>query len=130
MSTRSEAPSVLVLPPPRSKTGAVGWMRVNLFSTWYNGAITVLVGIALGLALWFGLGWILLEADWSEPQRLSRHEFDFLFDRQPVQPAHTFHRKLEYVYQIRSALRPGFAAASLQDGRGRLDARQPVQHLV
>ena len=43
----------------------MGWMRANLFSAWYNGAMTVIASIALALALWFGLGWILLEADWT-----------------------------------------------------------------
>ncbi len=40
-------------------------MRVNLFSAWHNSAMTVMAGIALALALWFGLGWIILEANWS-----------------------------------------------------------------
>jgi len=43
----------------------VGWMRVNLFSAWHNSAMTVIAGIALALALWFGLGWIILEANWA-----------------------------------------------------------------
>ena len=65
MSTNSEQMAATVLPPPHSDTGALGWMRANLFSAWYNSAITVMAGIALALALWFGLGWILLEADWT-----------------------------------------------------------------
>lgn len=40
-------------------------MRVNLFSAWHNSAMTVMAGIALALALWFGLGWIILEANWA-----------------------------------------------------------------
>ena len=43
----------------------VGWMGANLFGAWYNSALTVMACIALVLALWFGLGWILLEADWT-----------------------------------------------------------------
>ena len=54
-----------MLPPPRAETGMVGWMRVNLFSAWHNSAMTVMAGIALALALWFGLGWIILEANWA-----------------------------------------------------------------
>ena len=65
MSTSSRLVAAPVLPPPRSETGVVGWMRVNLFSAWYNSAMTVVAGIALALALWLGLGWILFEADWS-----------------------------------------------------------------
>ena len=54
-----------ILPPPHTETGVAGWMRSNLFSAWYNSAITVVAIVSLALALWFGLGWILLEADWG-----------------------------------------------------------------
>ena len=53
------------LPRPRSERGAVGWIRANPFSTWNNSALTVVFSIALGLALWFGLGWIFFKADWT-----------------------------------------------------------------
>ncbi len=53
------------LPPPRSETGAVGWMRTNLFSTWYNGLLTVVLVIVLVVALWYGGRWAVVDADWS-----------------------------------------------------------------
>ena len=53
------------LPPPRSETGAVGWMRANLFSTWYNGLLTVVIALILVVALWYGGRWALVDADWS-----------------------------------------------------------------
>ncbi|MXY20113.1 MAG: amino acid ABC transporter permease [Dehalococcoidia bacterium] len=53
------------LPPPRSETGAVGWMRANLFSTWYNALLTVVLVIILVVALWYGGRWALVDADWS-----------------------------------------------------------------
>ena len=65
MSTNPQLIAPQILPPPRAETGMVGWMRVNLFSAWHNSAMTVMAGIALALALWFGLGWIILEANWS-----------------------------------------------------------------
>ena len=65
MSTNSVPMAVRVLPPPRSEMGVVGWMRANLFNAWYNSALTVMAILALALALWFGLGWILLQADWT-----------------------------------------------------------------
>ena len=65
MSTNSELMAAPVLPPARSETSVVGWMRANLFSSWFNSALTVIASTALALALWFGLGWILLEADWT-----------------------------------------------------------------
>ena len=65
MSTNHQLVTPPVLPPPRSETGLVGWTRANLFSAWYNGGLTILAGSLLVLALWFGLGWVLLEADWT-----------------------------------------------------------------
>ena len=53
------------LPPPRSETGAVGWMRANLFSTWYNGLLTVILMIILIAAVWFGGKWTVTDADWT-----------------------------------------------------------------
>ena len=42
-----------------------GWIRVNLFSSWYNSVLTIILSISIALALWFGLSWIILQADWS-----------------------------------------------------------------
>ncbi len=43
----------------------IGWMRTNLFGTWFSGVITVASIVIAGLALWFGLRWVIFEADWS-----------------------------------------------------------------
>ena len=53
------------LPPPRSETGVIGWMHANLFKNWYNGVLTVLSAVVIAVVLWFGLKWVLLEADWT-----------------------------------------------------------------
>ena len=53
------------LPPPRSETGVEGWLRANLFSTWFNSALTVLVGAVLLVGVWFALDWVLIDADWN-----------------------------------------------------------------
>jgi len=58
------------LPPPPSSAGAVGWLRDNLFSTWYNGVITVVAGALIALALWYGLRWALVDADWAVIARI------------------------------------------------------------
>ena len=42
-----------------------GWIRFNLFSSWYNSVLTIILSISIALALWFGLSWIILKADWS-----------------------------------------------------------------
>ncbi len=64
MSTVTE-PVTTQLPPPRSETGLAGWLRANLFSTWYNSALTVVVGIVVGWALWYGLSWLFVDADFT-----------------------------------------------------------------
>ena len=40
-------------------------MRANLFSTWYNGALTVVLAILIIAAVWFGGRWTVTDADWS-----------------------------------------------------------------
>ena len=61
----NNAPSSGQLPPPRTEVGVVGWMYANLFSSWFNGALTVVSSIVVALAAWFGIGWVATEADWS-----------------------------------------------------------------
>ena len=53
------------LPPPRSETGALGWMRANLFSTWYNALLTAVLVIVILMAVWFGGKWSVTDADWT-----------------------------------------------------------------
>ena len=54
-----------VLDPPRTSVGVLGWVRGNLLSTWYNTLLSVLAFGLIGLALWTGLGWVFVDADWS-----------------------------------------------------------------
>ena len=63
MSTRSQ-PLPETLKPPVISTGVLGWLRQNLFSTWYN---TLLTLVALGLVYLLGSGlWnFVTTADWS-----------------------------------------------------------------
>lgn len=53
------------IPPPRTETGAIGWVYANLFSSRHNAALTIIVGALAGVGLWFGLKWIIFDADWS-----------------------------------------------------------------
>ncbi|MDE2788392.1 MAG: amino acid ABC transporter permease [Chloroflexota bacterium] len=64
MSTVTE-PVAIRLPPPRSETGVVGWLRANLFSSWFNTVLTVVVGAIAVWALWFALRWLLVDADFT-----------------------------------------------------------------
>ena len=52
------------LPPPLMEAGALGWARANLFSSRFNSLLTVVAGAAVALALWYGLKWVFLDAEW------------------------------------------------------------------
>lgn len=59
-------PNPLPLQPPHFSLGAAGWMRKNLFSTWYNVVLTV-VALALVAAVLKGLvEWAILDATLAE----------------------------------------------------------------
>ena len=45
--------------------GVMGWARENLFNAWYNGVLTIVLGLLTLLALWFGLAWVFGAADWE-----------------------------------------------------------------
>lgn len=53
------------LPPPPMSVGFAGWVRNNLFSAWYNGVLTIVSVLAIGLAVWFGASWVFGVAHWS-----------------------------------------------------------------
>ena len=53
------------IPPPRTEVGVIGWLTANLFSTWYNAALTLIASAAIALALWYGLSWVFAGADWT-----------------------------------------------------------------
>ena len=53
------------LPPPITETGAIGWLLANLFNSRSNTVLTV-VSLAITIAaLWFGLKWVIVGADWT-----------------------------------------------------------------
>lgn len=64
MATVTE-PATVRLPPPRSETGLVGWLRANLFSSWFNSVLTAAVGALAVWAMWFALRWLLVDADFT-----------------------------------------------------------------
>ncbi len=54
-----------VLPPPTERYTVLGWLRKNLFSTWYNALLTVISIVLLALALRSLLDWTLGQARWE-----------------------------------------------------------------
>jgi general L-amino acid transport system permease protein len=60
MTTASE-----VIKPPRTSVGLVGWLKKNLFSTWYNALLTLLSLWLIYAALGGLLKWAFTEATWG-----------------------------------------------------------------
>jgi len=58
-------PAEAVLLPPRTQIGPIGWLRANLFSTWYNVLITLLILWLLATVLPSMARWMVFEATWA-----------------------------------------------------------------
>lgn len=65
MTTDSDVQPTTALRPPRAEVGVTGWIRANLFSNWFNGALSVITGALTVIALWYGLKWVFFEAEWE-----------------------------------------------------------------
>ncbi len=55
--------------PPASSVGVLGWLRANLFSSWFNSALTFLGLYIIYLVVVPLLDWAILRADWSGDSR-------------------------------------------------------------
>ena len=56
------------LPPPTMtsvRSSVLGWLRQNLFNSWYNAVLTVIAGGLVSLALWGIFNWTLFTAEWE-----------------------------------------------------------------
>ena len=65
MSTNFDILPATELKPPVSERGIIGWVYTNLFSNRFNTTLTVVFGVILGAAAWFGLKWLIVDADWT-----------------------------------------------------------------
>ena len=57
------------LPPPRMSVGVVGWLRSNLFSSWFNTLLTLLAIYLIWLIVPPLLQWAVFQADWTGTTR-------------------------------------------------------------
>jgi general L-amino acid transport system permease protein len=55
------------LPPPVTETGVIGWMRHNLFATWFDATLTILAIILIYLIVPPFVNWAFLDATWTVP---------------------------------------------------------------
>ena len=53
--------------PPAGTTGLVGWLRANLFGTWWSTAVTLLLGWLVLRWAWGIIDWGVVNAVWSVP---------------------------------------------------------------
>jgi general L-amino acid transport system permease protein len=53
------------LPPPLVVSGAIGWMRANLFSSWSNTALTVVCGFVLYWTMPPLVNFLIIDAVWT-----------------------------------------------------------------
>ena len=64
MAENGDIITASVMEPPRTETGVIGWVRTNLFSTWYDAAMTVISVVVVVWFVWFGLTWVFGDAEW------------------------------------------------------------------
>ncbi len=53
------------LAPPVDETGAWGWARKHLFSSWLNGLVTIALVVSIGWILSWFLQWALFTANFT-----------------------------------------------------------------
>jgi general L-amino acid transport system permease protein len=61
---------VAALPPPLSESGAIGWLRANLFSSWFNAALTIVVVLLLIWLVPPMVKFLLIDAVWDGASRV------------------------------------------------------------
>ena len=54
------------LQPPHVRVGPIAWLRVNLFSTWYNAILSLLIGALLAWVILQFSGWAVGAARWED----------------------------------------------------------------
>ena len=54
-----------VLKPPRTEVGILGWLKKNLFSTWYNSLLTIISIIFIYVVLRVVITWVVRDARWA-----------------------------------------------------------------
>lgn len=58
-------PVAISSPPVVSRLSPSAWVRENLFRTWYDTLLTMVLGAGVGLALFFGLRFVFINARWQ-----------------------------------------------------------------
>ncbi len=72
MSDATTNPSREFLKPPVTEVGVLGWLRSNLFNTWYNSLLTILVLLALWQVVPPFFSWAFIDSVWNTPAEACR----------------------------------------------------------
>ena len=56
-------------PAPMAMTGAIGWLRTNLLSSWFNIVLTILIALLLAWAIPELVKFLLIDAVWTGTDR-------------------------------------------------------------
>lgn len=65
LEVQTDDHQVTEMAPPIQSIGFIGWMRANLFSSWLNTLLTIVLTIFTYYIVKNTIGWILFTADWS-----------------------------------------------------------------
>ncbi len=57
------------LPPPALSVGVLGWLRTNLFSSWFNTLLTLFAAYLVWLIIPPLIQWAFIDADWTGTTR-------------------------------------------------------------
>jgi len=75
MSSKTAAPTREYLKPPVTEVGVIGWLRGNLFNTWYNSLLTVVVFLVLWQLVPPLVKWAFVDSLWNSPAEAC-HDID------------------------------------------------------
>ncbi len=73
-----------VIKPPRTEVGLLGWLKKNLFSTWYNALLTILSMAFIYVVLRGIITWVVRDARWEV---VTTNFKVFMIGRYPVEEA-------------------------------------------
>ena len=71
-----------IVKPPRTEIGIIGWLKKNLFSTWYNIVLTIVAGGFVFIASRGVLTWAFRDAQWDV---VTTNIKVFLIGRYPIE---------------------------------------------
>jgi len=72
MSDPSRASSREYLKPPLTEVGVLGWLHGNLFNTWYNALLTVVILLLLWQLVPPFFSWAFIDSVWNSPAEACR----------------------------------------------------------